>query len=239
MGLMAGEAFVISVKPFGERDALVELLCAERGKVRGLVKRGAAAVIQPFNTLRYEHFRRLDGQLGSLTVEMVKSRAGVWIGQGAGAYVVPYLSELLRMLLPEEHPYDGLYARVLALLDGPMAWRDVVAFELGLLDMVGYGLRLRPDEVACAENSALAYVSPASGRAVPLMVAKGWEGRLLELPACMGGPECAEMDDFAKSWRLAGHFIAKAGHGAELVARGRLGGYYGRMIGESSDALAA
>lgn len=248
MGLHEGQGLILAVKPFGERDAFVELLCSERGRVRGLVKGGKgtrggiAAILQPFNSVGYEHFRRLDGQLGTLTVEMVKSRAHVWMGANAGAFVVPYLSELLAGLLPEEHPYDGLHQRVVKLLEGDCSWRELIAFELWLLDAVGYGLRLRPEEaVECGAGSALAYVSPTSGRAVPEAVAKGWENRLLPLPMSLGGPDCGEADDLAMAWRLTGYFIDKAVHGGTMASRARLGQYYSRNITtvEMGDALAA
>lgn len=241
MSLRCGEGLVLSVKPFGERDALVEILCAEHGRLRGLVKGGRsargqmAAALQPFNNVRYEHFRRLDGQLGTLTLELSRSRASVWLGGGAGAYAVPYVSEVLCAVLPEEHVYDGLWGRVAALVDGPLGWRDVVGFDLWLLEIVGYGLPLR--EVV--GEGEVAYVSPASGRPVGREMAKGWEHRLLHLPPCLGGPECTEVEDLVRAWRLAGHFITKAVHGRELAARGRLLGYYERTTGEQGDALAA
>lgn len=252
MALRQGEALVLSVAPFGERDALVCLLCAERGLVRGLVKgargssaskNGVAALLQPFNTVSYEHYRRLDGQLGTLSLDLVVSRAGLWLsGAGVMPLVVAYLSEVLVLALPEEHGYDGLYERVLRLLDGGLleGWRALVAFELFLLETVGYALRLRPDEaVPCAENSALAYVSPASGRAVPLAVARGYESRLLVLPACMGGPVCGETEDFLRAWELTGFFLRKALHGKPLQARGRVADCYVRGMERDGVAQAA
>ena len=250
MGLRDGQALILAVKGFGERDALVEVLCGERGKIKGLVKGGKGtrggigAVLQPFNNVGYEHFRRLDGQLGTLTVELVKSRAHVWMGNGAGSFVVPYLSELLAGLLPEEHPYDGLHGRVGKVLDGMVTWQELVAFELYLLDLVGYGLRLRPEEGVCGtvggESAAgavaidWAYVSPASGRVVDKTAAVGYESRLLPLPFCLGGAECSETDDFAMAWRLTGFFIEKALHGGALASRARLGNYYARQILETN-----
>lgn len=250
MSLREGQGLVLAVKPFGERDALVELLCAERGRMRGLVKGGKGtrgnvqATLQPFNGVGFEHFRRLEGQLGTLTVELVRSRAHVWMGTGAGAFVVPYLSELLAGLLPEEHPYEGLHARVVRLLESACDWRELVAFELWLLDAVGYGLRLRPEEGVLGAGEGAGewvYVSPASGRVVDKASARGYEGRLLPLPMSLGGPDCAEMDDFALAWRLSGTFIDKALYGGTLASRGRLGQYYGRIIGMegTADALAA
>ena len=248
-----GEALILAARAFGERDAMVEVYCPEHGRLRGLVKGGRGsrggmqALLQPFNTVRYEHFRRLDSQLGTLTLELVKSRAAVWLGHShgmaAGNFVVPYMSELLTLLLPEEHPYPGLAPRAVRLLEEPCGWQQVVAFELWLLDAVGYGLRLRPEEaVACAEGSALAYVSPASGRAVPYKVARGYEDRLLPLPHSLGGLECGEAEDFQQAWRLTGFFIdkalqGKALHGNELAARVRLANWLAG--GLAKQALAA
>lgn len=232
-----GEALVLATRAFGERDAMVELYCPEYGRLRGLVKGGRGtrggmqAMLQPFNTVRYEHFRRLDAQLGTLTLELVKSRATLWLGAVSGSVTVPYMSEVLTALLPEEHPYGGLAARVIRLLEEPADWQRVVAFELWLLEAVGYGLRLRPEEaVECGEGSALAYVSPASGRAVPAKVARGYEERLLVLPHSLGGPDCEEAEDFNRAWRLTGYFIEKALHGRELAARVRLGQWLARGV---------
>lgn len=251
MSLRDGQGLILAVKPFGERDALVEVLCAERGRVRGLVKGGKGtrggigAILQPFNGVGYEHFRRLDGQLGTLTVELTKSRAHVWMGASAGAFVVPYLSELLAGLLPEEHPYEGLHGRVTKLLDGMVSWHEVVAFELFLLEAVGYGLRLNPEDgVTTVGEADWAYVSPASGRVVDRAAAVGYEARLLPLPFCLGGPECEGADDFAMAWRLTGFFIEKALHGKAMASRARLGNYYAKLInenkiGERHEAIAA
>ncbi|PZP38825.1 MAG: DNA repair protein RecO [Pseudomonas fluorescens] len=236
--LRTGQALILAVKPFGERDALAELFCTEFGRIRGLVKGGntkkLSPTVQPFNTVNYEHFRRLDGQLGTLTLELSKSRAHIWLSAKSGSFLVPYLSQLLTQLLPEEHPYENLATRTTNLLEGPATWQDSVAYEIFLLETIGYGLRLRPEEaVECPENSALAYVSPASGRAVPINVARGYESRLLPLPHSLGGPECSEFNDFTAAWNLTGHFIEKimrdaTRHSGTLESRARLAAYYAR-----------
>lgn len=231
-----GQGLILQAKPFGERDALVEILCAERGRIKGLVKGAGrktgtlAAALQPFNTVSYEHYRRLEGQLGSLSVELVASRAGLWLGQGGGSYVVGYLSELLTTLLPEEHPYEGLSEQVERMLvAGQDDWQAVIGFELMLLHWAGYGLRLESE--SAVGTGELMYVSPASGRVVDRENAVGWESRLLELPMCLGGPVCDGLTDFNKAWRLTGYFLDKALHGRRLEARGRLAGYFERGIG--------
>lgn len=223
MSSRTGEGLVVSAVAHGEKDVRVRVLCPERGLLAGLVKggRSKAHVLQPFNGVGYEHYRRLEGQLGTLTLDLRLSRGhramGVG-GQGAG-YLAGYLSELLGAVLPEEHKYEGLVERVERLLDKPCGWQEVVGFELFLLDLVGYGLRL--DDVVEGEGE-LAFVSPTSGRSVTRGAARGWEDRLLTLPFAMGGPECGEHEDFMNAWRLTGCFLGKALHGKELAARARL-----------------
>lgn len=214
---------------------MVRLLCESFGLFNGLVKgaRGAsatksglAAALQPLNTVKYEHFRRLEGQLGTLTLELTASRAPLWLGGGNAGVVVSYLSELLAQILPEEDAFAGLFGRTVRLLDAELAahgWRALVAYELFLLENLGYGLRLRPEEaVFCENNSPLAYVSPASGRAVPVQVARGYEARLLPLPACLGGQECTEYQNVTQALTLTGYFLQKALHGKQLQSRARM-----------------
>lgn len=224
MSSRTGVGLVVSSAAFGERDALVRVLCPERGMISGLVKggRGKAAVIQPFNAVGYEHYRRLEGQLGTLTLELQVSRAAAWMGGGVGGYLVAYLSELLAAVLPEEQAYVELVGRVERLLgEGVqgLGWREVVAFEMFLLEAIGYGLRLQ--DVVEGEGE-IAFVSPSSGRSVTRGAARGWEAKLLDLPHCLGGPVCGEMEDFLRAWKLTGSFLARALHGKTLAARGRL-----------------
>ncbi|MBI1308680.1 MAG: hypothetical protein GC129_02330 [Proteobacteria bacterium] len=247
MSSRCGEGLVIGAVPFGERDALVRVLCAERGLLAGLVKggKGKAAMVQPFNTVGYDHYRRLEGQLGTLTLDLRVSRAARWLGQVRGGYVAAYLSELLAAVLPEEHPYEGLSERVVALVDGGALWREVVAFEMFVLEVVGYGLRLgdtvRGNEERGSEERGgeVVWVSPSSGRSVTRAAAAGWEAKLLALPACMGGPACSEMEDFMRAWRLTGCFLDKALHGKKLAARARLADHYAKGLEVHDETLAA
>lgn len=231
-----GDALVLGVTPFGEHDAMVHLLCPERGRLRGLVKRGRhmAAVLQPFNNVRYERFRRLEGQLGTLDVELTISRAPLWMSGGAGAYVCAYVAELLLHVLPEDQAYPHLAEAVLALLaHAPMHWQHVVAFDVFLLESLGYGLRLH-DPVLADADDVVAYVSPRSGRSVGRRAAAGYETRLIDLPALLGGPDRPADADCACAFRLTAAFLPKAlpGHVAfaSLLARGRMVAYYDRSI---------
>lgn len=228
---------------------MVRVLCPERGLISGLVKggRGKASMIQPFNAVGYEHYRRLEGQLGTMTLELRVSRAAAWMRGGLGSYLVAYLSELLAAVLPEEQVYAELGGRVEALLDGAAGWREVVIFEMFLLETIGYGLRLqdvvveeqRGEGAEELRRDEVAFVSPSSGRSVTRGAARGWEAKLLDLPYCMGGPECGEVEDFLRAWKLTGSFLGRALHGKTLAARGRLAEYLVRGMERNERSVAA
>jgi DNA repair protein RecO (recombination protein O) len=84
----------------------------------------------------------------------------------------------------------------------------LVRFELLLLAELGFGLDLG----ACAvtgSNDRLAYVSPATGRAVSQAAAVGYEPRLLRLPRFLTGGGAAQWPDILDGLAVTGHFIAR------------------------------
>lgn len=225
MAALEGTAYVLGTRRWGESGVVAVLFCPERGVVRGLIKRADAAVLQPFNSVSYKHTRRLDTQLGSLQLELVQSRAALWMGQSSSALGVAAAADILAALLPEEHPYPAIAAVLPPLLAGDWSWRAYAAFERVVLEHTGYGMYLN-DPVPCAEGSALAYVSPTSWRAVPINVARGWEHKLYILPACWGGLEADEATDCRAALALTGALLGRALHGPfaqeKLASRARL-----------------
>ena len=209
-----GEALILAVKPHGEGAALVRLLCPQRGQLHGLVKqaRRQAATLQPFNTVRYQHWRRLSQQLGTFTLELTISRSGLLLTSPGKLALATYLAPLLVQLLPEEHPYPAIPGALAQLLAQPLDAMALAHFERLLLETVGYGLRLN-DPVPCPHGSPLAYVSPTSGRSVPQAVAVGYETRLLPLPTCWGGAVAHGLPDATQALTLTGHFLQQACHG--------------------------
>jgi DNA repair protein RecO (recombination protein O) len=222
----AGHALVLSVKPYAEGGALVSLFCRERGLVRGWLKRGAGKLrLLPLDEVAYRHYRRLDGQLGTLTLELVLSRA-VWsLGGRRAAALSGYLVEILGSLLPEEHPYPAIWESVQQLLAQSLAqhalapWPSVAEFERALLAAIGYGLPLADDAVPCTAGAPLAYVSPVSGRAVSRVMGAPYVGRLLPLPALWGGPPASAAADCAAALGLTGFFLQRVAHHKKLAAR--------------------
>jgi DNA repair protein RecO (recombination protein O) len=229
MPLQEGTAVVLTARPWGEGGVVATLLCPAQGMVRGLVKRAKAAELQPLNQVRYRHSRRLESQLGTLALELERSRASLWLGHPRHALALTAAADLLAALLPESHPYPAVAVVLEHLLASDLGWRAYVGFERVVLEQVGYGLQLH-QPVPCPENSELAYVSPTSWRSVPRAVARGYESRLLALPHCWGGPPAPEAADCAAALALTGTLLGRALHGSlahePLASRHRLGQAY-------------
>lgn len=204
-----------------DQGYVATLFSAEHGLVRGLVRRvdGVCAG----DTVRFEHTRRLQGQLGRLQVEVAVSRAAMMFTSPTAALVAGHVAEVCHHVLPEDHPYPELYTETLRLWHGTAPWwQRVAVWERMLLGVVGYGLSLEDDPVPCPMGERLMYVSPISGRAVSAHVGAPYAARLLVLPRMWGGPETCEADEVRCALNLTGSFLGKALHGKELTARGRL-----------------
>lgn len=221
MSSRTGEAFLLFTRPLGEQGYLAVLFSREFGFVRGLVRKVEGLCAG--DTVRFVHTRRLEGQLGRLTVEVAISRAALMLTDPTAALVAAHVGEVCHHALPEGHPYPELYGALQALWQGPEVWwRRVARWERALLAATGYGLSLDDDPVPCPVGERLAYVSPASGRAVSLHVGAPYAARLLPLPALWGGPEVADKADCAAALQLTGSFLAKLLQGKDLTARARL-----------------
>jgi DNA repair protein RecO (recombination protein O) len=218
-------ALIVHVKPFGESEAIVRFLTRDTGMGRGLVRitKANRGVVQVGNLVRIEHFRRLEHQLGKLTIEEIWSAAPLAMGDRKGPLLLNWLTELTTTLLPEEHGYPDIFEAAMSLLRagvGVGLWRRVAAFEKLVLSDVGYGLALGEDPVREGAEDALWYVSPNSGRAVGMAAGAPYADRMLMLPHVWGGPVCGEAEDARRAFTLTRHFLDLAAHGkAEWGAR--------------------
>lgn len=211
------EGVLLSVRPFGERDALVTALTFEHGRHAGLVVAGrsrrTAPLLQPGNRSTLAWRARLEGQLGHFTVEPQRLYAALLVDHPLRLAALASATALLDTTLAEREPHPRLYAALLTLLgqlgEAAADWPETyVRFELMLLAELGFALDLE----RCALTGSgddLAFVSPKTGRAVAAAAAAPWAARLLPLPAFLtrGGP--ADAEQIAQGLRLAGHFIAR------------------------------
>lgn len=221
MSKRSGEAILLSTRMLADQGYLATVFSAEHGLVRGLVRKvdGLCSA----DTVRFEHTRRLQGQLGRLNVEVAVSRAALMFTSPMAALVAGYVAEVCHHVLPEDHPYPELYTATLTLWHGASPWwQRVAVWERMLLGVVGYGLSLEDDPVPCPMGEQLMYVSPVSGRAVSAHVGAPYASRLLALPHMWGGPEVGELNEIRNALNLTGSFLGKALHGKQLTARARL-----------------
>lgn len=200
------------MRPHGETSAIVEVLTAAHGRHAGVVRGGAsrkmAATLQPGTGLMLEWRARLDGHIGSFTVEPVRSRAHL-LGDRLALAGLMAVCALLHEALPEREPHPALWRKTLELMDalGQEGWTAAyVRWELCLLEEIGFGLDLG----ACAVTGAtegLAYVSPKSGRAVTAQGAGDWADRLIALPQGLDGDGPLSREAVVMGLRLTGFFL--------------------------------
>lgn len=144
--------FVLHRRDYGNTSLLLDLFCAETGRLPVLAKgakRGrtpAAAILQPFRPLWANWTGR--GEVRSLTSAEPAGRA-LELG-GQALFCGFYLNELLTRLLGRGIPHPELFAFYHAALAGLAAGEPLETslrqFELRLLGEIGYAPLLDQDE---------------------------------------------------------------------------------------------
>lgn len=224
---------LLTVRKHGETSVIIDVLTENHGRhsgvVRGGVSRKLAPTLQPGTQLDLSWRARLEGHLGSYSVEPIHSRAHILSDRTALAGLNA-LTSLLVFALPEREPHPVLYQRtqsMLGLLGVNPAWPVAyLKWELALLDELGFGLDLS----ACAVTGSredLAYVSPKTGRAVSIVGAGKWADRLLPLPPEMLGVGTGALQNVVEGLTTTGFFLANklassAGHRPIPEMRSRL-----------------
>lgn len=192
-------------------------LCA--GYVRGGHARAQRPIWQPGNIINGQLKSRIEGQLASLTGELVTSRAPHY-SEAMASEAINWICHATAFILPENQIYPALYRGCSALLNAvtlaPSArgWAEaLVRYEALLLAELGFGLDLESCAVTGDEHD-LAYVSPRSGRAVSISAAQGYHKQLLRLPSFLvgashGADRVVPASDVADGLKLTGFFLKK------------------------------
>lgn len=205
---------MLSTRRHGENAAIIEVFTPEQGRHAGVVRGGTsrkiAPILQPGAQLDVAWRARLADHIGAFTVEPVRSRAAIVMGDRQALAGLNAVTGLLSFCLPEREPHPALYTRseqLLDLLDQTELWPlAYLRWELSLLEEMGYGLDLS----SCAVTGSvedLTYVSPKSGRAVSRGAAGIWADRLLPLPDVLRGVGDAPDAEIAAAFRTTGHFL--------------------------------
>lgn len=209
------EGAVLSMRPHGESAAIIEVFTASHGRHLGVVRGGAsrkmAAVLQPGSQVAVAWKARLDGHLGAMTAEPVRSRAAVLEDRLALAGLAATCA-MLRVALPEREPHPTLWQGSMLLLDALAEGQDwmplYLRWELQMLEEAGFGLDLSRCAVTGARDD-LAFVSPKTGRAVSRAGAGEWADRLLPLPQGMLGQGPVSRTELLQGLAITGHFLAR------------------------------
>ena len=214
--LWQDEAVVLAARRHGESSLVASLMTREHGRHAGLVRGGASKrtrpLYEPGNRLQVTWRARLPEHLGQFTAEPLQLCTGRLIDAPLRLTGLMAACALLEAGLPERDPHLLVYNDLLDLIDiilkdGPWLER-YVAFELDLLAELGFGLDLS----ACAvtgETTGLAFVSPATGRAVTRGGAGDYAPRLLPLPPFLVGAGPADEAQVLDGLRLTGAFLRR------------------------------
>lgn len=213
---------LLSVRKYGEYDAVATLLTSSHGRQSGLCRaafsRKKSGMFQTGNLLQASWKARLDEQLGVLSCDLMTPYAAQVMSDPDRLTVLSCICALSG-LLPEREPVPDFFQKtleqiVLLSFDG---WAErYVRWELDLLEVLGFGLDLS----ACAvtgRTDALAYVSPKSGRAVCAEAGAPWRERLLILPSFLRHPGAGAQsaEEIKNALNLTGFFLEN--HAAKTV----------------------
>lgn len=208
------QGVLVSARKHGETSAIIEVLTPEHGLHAGIVRGGTsrkiAPSLQPGAQLDVAWKARLEEHLGSFTIEPIRSRAALIMGDRLALAGLNAICGLLSFAVPERDPHPDLYERTVQLLDllgrtdaWPLAY---LRWEMALLDELGFGLDLSECAVT-GQHTDLIYVSPKSGRAVSRGGAGDWADRLLPLPPIMLGIGEAPDAEIIQSLHTTGYFL--------------------------------
>jgi DNA repair protein RecO (recombination protein O) len=216
-----GDAIICSVLPHGEHGAVVRMLSAEEGILAGYVKGARAtrnrAIWLPGNLVQAEWRLRAEGQLGSITGDLMRSRADLFFASATSGAAISWITNLVAAGLPERFSYPHISSALrgvldtMSLSDDPLQWATaIVRFELLLLSELGFGLDLS----SCAATGVtqeLIYVSPKSAQAVSRAAGLPYHTRMLTLPffLTVGTETAASWTELHSGLALTGHFLAR------------------------------
>jgi DNA repair protein RecO (recombination protein O) len=218
------EAIVLSARHFGEHDAILTVLTRSNGRHLGLVRGGFSRRQRPTielgNRLQASWRARLAEQLGNFQIECLRSVAALLLDQPRRLAALASACSIVDAALPEREPFPEIFDdldQLIALLTddtsgaAELAWLTAyVRWEITLLIDLGFGLDLSHCAVT-GETEGLAYVSPKTGRAVTAAAGRGYQDRLLVLPAFLARDDVLAMDaaDLLAGLRLTGHFLER------------------------------
>lgn len=214
------QGIIISLRKYGEFDAVIDVLTAEHGRHAGMVKGGMGrrqrGTLQPGNEVTLNWRGRLETQLGTYSVELHNARSASFLDYPSKLGVLNSVCAILSVSLAEREAHRALFNGLQILLDmlertdeQPEVWGALlVRWEIGLLSELGFGLDLS----CCAATGVvddLIYVSPKSGRAVSREAGRPYHDKLLPLPSFLLGGGEVTVDDVRDGLHLCEYFLER------------------------------
>ena len=208
------KALILSARPFGNTDAIVQVLTRGQGRAAGLLKGGQATRRQPSlqpGTLGQARWRaRLEDQLGTLEFESEDQVAARFLDDRARLTALQSFAAMATKTLSEREPAPELFLAAEVFLNHLHEdfWPYLyVKLELSLLSTLGF----RVDFQDCAlggDAGELTHVSPKTGRAVSRALAAPYLPKLLPLPQFLGGAD-ELADEISAALNLSATLLAR------------------------------
>lgn len=178
---------LISLRPFGERDAVAHIFSYDYGIMVGVMKGAQIAkknrpLIGQVGSLSWN--ARLDSQLGAFHWEAEKNMAAVLMTMPDALAMMNSAFDLIDALLPERERYETLYDETIQLIKNlgtTGALQSYIDWEVVLLRELGYALNLSCCS-GCGTKKNLEFLSPKTGRAVCKTCAEPYINKVYKLP---------------------------------------------------------
>ena len=182
------EGYIINLRKYGERSAIVTLVSAQHGKISGFAKNCMSkknlGIFQIGNKVSFSGYSRVDGNMLSVQIELMSPCAINFMESPQKLSVLQAFCEMCEQSFVPFEPLADLYSYIDGFFDAAAKdnWLEQYAFfEFFLLDFLGIGLDLQKCAVT-GRTDDLRYVSPKTGKAVCAEVGKQYADRLFKYP---------------------------------------------------------
>lgn len=208
-------AIVLGLRKHGETDVVVSAFTRAHGRHAGLVKGGISrrmrGTLEPGSRVAARWKARLEDHLGTYACETEAAIPPEILDDPGRLAGLVAICGLLDVALPEREVHSDLFdlcCGVLAALHGD-GWAAAYAdFERGLLESLGFGLRLESC-VATGTTEDLRYVSPKSGGAVCGTAGTAYRDRLLPFPEVFRRTGPVSDADVVAGLAVTGYFLQR------------------------------
>ncbi len=217
MIIWKNKAIVLSKTNYSESSLILKIFTDKNGIQKGLVKGGKniqkSNIYESGNMVVAEWKGKKEDSLGILKCELVEANSGIFLADTKKFLSLISLLNLIEFCFLENETEEELFIKshnlIKEIINNKENWlQNYVKWELFLLNKIGFGLELSQCIVSDSKEN-LSFVSPKSGCAVSKLSAKGWENKLLPLPAFLVANVEANIVDIKNGLTLTAYFLQK------------------------------